>query len=229
MKIKVGILFTLMFSFVLAQAQVNNPLFDRRPVHFGFGIYGNYAKLKYTTAPNFLDVDTVQQVNTLSYPGFGVGGIMNVRLAKYFDARIQVNIHFLERHLEYNFSGPDNSYLAKINSTYLDIPLFIKWKAKRHHNTRFYLTAGAAYRHDFASDIDTDRSNTKPIVALQPTTFSYDMGVGVDFYFEYFKFSPEFRLSNGIGNSVVADPYIFASSLSRMSPKMLTFCLLFEG
>ena len=210
------------------QAQQLNPLYDLQKVHFGFSIIGNSAKTKFTTTQNFLDRDTMKIVEGLSFPGFGVGGLVNVRLAEYFDFRTMVNIQFVERHLDYHFSGGAVEKV-KISSTYMEIPAQIKYKSKRHKNTRFYLIGGMTYRFDFASDIETERSDTKPIVALYPNTFSYDLGAGFDFYFEFFKFSPEFRISNGLGNSLVKDPYIFASSLERISPKLIQFILHFEG
>ena len=153
---------------------------------------------------------------------------MNLKVAEYWDFRTMVNIQFVERHLQYNFRGGDIQ-TAKINSTYMEIPFQMKYKSKRNHNKRFYWVGGATYRYDFASDIDTERSNTKPIVALYPATFSYDFGAGLDLYYEFFKFSPEIRISNGIGNSMVPDSFIYASSLSRMSPKLIQFFLHFEG
>ncbi|MCB9261596.1 MAG: PorT family protein [Flavobacteriales bacterium] len=226
--IKIVVVVLVLISKSLTYAQEINPTYDLQRVHFGFSIIGNYGKLKYNTAPNFLDVDTLQQINTLSFPGFGVGGIMNVRINKYFDFRTMVNIQFVERHLQYVFKGGEER-IAKINSTYMEIPVQIKHKSKRSHNKRMYWVAGMTYRYDFASDIDTDRSNTKPIVALYPGTFSYDIGAGLDLYYEFFKFSPEIRISNGLGNSLVPDPFIYASSLSRISPKLIQFILHFEG
>lgn len=212
----------------IVQAQEINPTYDLHRIHFGFSIIGNYGKLKYNTASDFLDNDTIQTINTNSFPGFGVGGIMNLKVAEYWDFRTMVNIQFVERHLQYNFRGGAIE-TAKINSTYMEIPFQLKYKSKRNHNKRFYWVGGATYRYDFASDIETERSNTKPIVALYPATFSYDFGAGLDLYYEFFKFSPEIRISNGMGNSLVPDSYIYASALSRMSPKLIQFFLHFEG
>lgn len=210
------------------KAQEINPTYDLHRLHFGFSIIGNYGKLKYATVSNFMDNDTIQTIHTKSFPGFGVGGIMNIKVAEYWDFRTMVNIQFVERHLEYNFRG-GNQEVAKINSTYMEIPFQLKYKSKRNNNKRFYWVGGVTYRYDFASDIETERSNTKPIVALYPATFSYDFGAGLDLYYEFFKFSPEIRISNGIGNSLVPDEFIYASSLSRMSPKLIQFFLHFEG
>ncbi len=217
----------LMFG-PLVKGQEINPTYDLHRIHFGFSIIGNYGKLKYNTASDFMDNDTIQTINTNSFPGFGVGGIMNLKVAEYWDFRTMVNIQFVERHLMYNFRGGDIQ-TAKINSTYMEIPFQMKYKSKRSHNKRFYWVGGVTYRYDFASDIDTERSNTKPIVALYPATFSYDFGAGLDLYYEFFKFSPEIRISNGLGNSMVPDSFIYSSSLSRMSPKLIQFFLHFEG
>ena len=212
----------------LVKGQEINPTYDLHRIHLGFSIIGNYGKLKYNTASDFMDNDTIQTINTNSFPGFGVGGIMNLKVAEYWDFRTMVNIQFVERHLMYNFRGGDIQ-TAKVNSTYMEIPFQMKYKSKRNHNKRFYWVGGVTYRYDFASDIDTERSNTKPIVALYPATFSYDFGAGLDLYYEFFKFSPEIRISNGLGNSMVPDSFIYSSSLSRMSPKLIQFFLHFEG
>lgn len=212
----------------VSKAQVVNPLYDLQKVHFGFSIIGNNAKLKYTNAADFMDFDTMQQVSTVSFPGFGVGGIVNIRLLDHWDFRTMLNIQFVERHLNFYFKG-GNFEEAIIRSTYMEIPIQLKYKSKRYKNIRMYLVGGSTFRYDFASDKDTDRSNTKPIVALHPPTFSYDIGVGLDLYYEYFKFSPEFRVSNGLGNSMIQDEFIYSGSITRMSPKLIQFILNFEG
>jgi len=226
---KAGVLlFLLIIGNITVQAQVVNPLYDLQRVHFGFSIIGNNAKLKYTSSANFLDNDTMQQVRTVSFPGFGVGGVVNIRLLDNWDFRTMVNIQFVERHLNFHFKG-GNFEEALIRSTYMEIPMQLKYKSKRYKNIRMYLVGGSTFRYDFASDKDTDRSNTKPIVALYPGTFSYDVGAGLDMYFEYFKFSPEFRVSNGLGNSMIEDEFVFSGAITRMSPKLIQFILHFEG
>lgn len=210
-----------------AAAQERTPLYDLQKIHFGFAIMGNQAKMRYTTSPDFLNLDTMKTIRSEAVPGFGVGGIMNVRISDYWDFRTQMNITFAQRNMYFTFNNNDIKEV-NIESTYLEIPLLLKYKSKRHRNVRFYAISGVTYRYDFASDIDTERSNTKPIVALYPNTFSYDVGCGLDFYFEFFKFSPEIKISNGITNALVPDPYFYASSLKSISPKLLQFSLLFE-
>lgn len=225
---KTAIFIAVLCSLITAKAQEVNPLYDLQPVHFGFSILGNSGKLKFTTSEEMRSLDTLQRIKGINYPGFGVGGVMNVRLADYWDFRTMVNIQFVERQLDYYFNDGRIESL-QISSTYMEIPLQLKYKSKRHKNTRVYVIGGTTYRFDFASDINTERSDTKPIVALQPNSFSYDLGIGLDLYFPYFKFSPEFRVSNTLGNSLVDDPYFFSNALNRINPKLIQFILHFEG
>ena len=132
----------LLMSSLFVNGQEINPTYDLHRIHFGFSIIGNYGKLKYNTASDFMDNDTVQTINTNSFPGFGVGGIMNLKVAEYWDFRTMVNIQFVERHLVYNFRGGDMQ-TAKMNSTYMEIPIQMKYKSKRNHNKRFYWVGGA--------------------------------------------------------------------------------------
>jgi hypothetical protein len=216
-----------LFAITSVVAQERNPLYDLNKIHFGFAINGNQAKMRFTTAQNYLGLDTMRGISAVEFPGFGVGGIMNIRMGDYWDFRTMMNITFAQRNLIYTFKDGAKTEL-KIESTYLEFPLLVKYKSKRHRNVRFYGIGGITYRYDFSSDVDTERSNSKPIVALYPNTFSYDIGCGLDFYFEFFKFSPEIKISNAFTNALVPDPYFYASSLKSVSPKLLQFSLLFE-
>lgn len=208
-------------------AQELNPLYDRKPIRFGFGIMGNTAKVKFSVQDNNLNYDSLQTIEAVNYPGFGLGGLVNFRLAEHWDLKTMLNIQFARRDLNYNFTQ-NNTKTVEIESTYMEIPLTVEYKSKRHKNSRLYVLAGATYRFDFTSDVDTDRSDTRPIVALYPNTFSYDVGFGFDFYYDFFKFSPEIKLSNGLGNQKVPDNFLFAGSLGRISPKMVQFSLIFQ-
>lgn len=212
---------------MFAQAQELNPLYDRRPIRFGFGIMGNTAKMKFAVDDNNLNYDSLKRIESVSYPGFGLGGLVNFRLAEHWDLRTMLNIQFARRDLNYHFKN-DIVKIAKMESTYMEVPFTFEYKSVRHKNARLYLLGGVTYRFDFTSDIETDRSDTKPIVAMYPNTFSYDVGFGFDFYYEYFKFSPELKLSNGLGNQLVPDEYIYASSLKRISPKLIQISFIFQ-
>lgn len=217
----------ILLSCSLTRAQERNPLYDLKKVHFGFSLIGNQGQMKYSSGEQILNFDTLQTIRSVSFPGMGVGAIMNIRLWEYWDFRTMVNINFAQRNFDYTFFGGAKKEV-KMESTYLEIPLLLKYKSKRHRNMRFYTIGGFTYRYDFNSDISTERSNTKPVVALYPSTFSYDIGCGLDMYFEYFKFSPEIRVSNAMGNHMAPDRFIYSSNLGVVAPRLIQFCLHFE-
>lgn len=208
-------------------AQEHNPLYDNKAVRFGFNISGINAKLKYTTSESFRTLDTLQRINSVSFPGLGLGGLANFRLAENLDLRAMINIQLVQRNLDFYFKG-DEVVTAKMESTYAEFPLLLKYKSKRHKDWRLYGIAGLSYRYDFISQINVDRSNTKAVVALYPNTFSYEVGFGFDFYATFSKISPEIRLTNALGNHMAPDEYIFSSSLERVAPRMIQFSIVFN-
>ena len=139
-----------------------------------------------------------------------------------------MNLQLVQRNLDYVFKGDDNVITARIESAYFEFPMLVKYKSKRHNNWRCYVLGGVSYRYDFLSDIETERSNTKPVVALYPNTFSYEIGFGLSYYHLFAKISPEIRLSNALGNQLVPDQYIYASSVQKLMPKLVQFSIVFN-
>ncbi len=86
-------------------AQERNPLYDLKKYHFGFSLIGNSASIKFSTAPNFLDMDTLKSVNSKNFTGFGLGMIGNMRLGDHMDLRVLPSINFCQRNLVYVFQG----------------------------------------------------------------------------------------------------------------------------
>ena len=91
-----------------------------------------------------------------------------------------------------------------------------------------YVIGGLGYRYNFTNDAETERSGTKPIIGLKPSTIHYDVGFGLDLYYPYFKFSPEIKISNDIGNALIQDNYIFTRALGGLYPKLIQLSLHFE-
>lgn len=122
-----------------------------------------------------------------------------------------------QRNLTYHFKG-GTTKTAMLQSTYFEVPLLIKYKSVRHKNFRCYVIGGLGYRYNFTSDAETERSATKPVVGMHASTINYDLGFGLDLYYPYFKFSPEIKLSNDIGNSLIQDNYILQNLWAGFIP-----------
>ena len=56
----------------------------------------------------------------------------------------------------------------------------------------------------------------------------YEVGFGIDFYLEYFKFSPELKATFGLVDMLVNDESIYSSSIKKMLTRGFTVTLTFE-
>src|SRR5204863_9989855 len=106
-----------------------------------------------------------------------------------------------------------------------------KLRSKRVHNFGAYLLAGGSYNLDLASKrkIVNTTNPKEQIVKLARDDFSYEMGTGAEFYFEYFKFAIEAKLSIGIKNMLIKDNTVFSNSIDRLNSKIFLISITFEG
>ena len=90
----------------------------------------------------------------------------------------------------------------QIESSYVQFPLHLKFKSVRIDNYRLFLMGGIRYTNDLASKAKVVDDN---LFKLQRHGADYEIGLGADFYFEYFKFSPQIRAAWGMTNLLVQD------------------------
>jgi len=57
---------------------------------------------------------------------------------------------------------------------------------------------------------------------------SYEVGLGFDIYFEFFKLSPEIKLSNSIGNVLVNGDNPYSTPINKLTLHTISFSLIFE-
>jgi hypothetical protein len=211
---------------ICAWAQPNLEQYDLKRLHFGFTLAANSGRLNIDLAKNFPG-DSVMNVTAKNFPGIGLGAITNLRLGDYWDIRLMTPvISFVQRNLVYDF--PNSKKEVKVESAYCDASLLIKYKSERRKNTRVYVIGGARMSYDFASTINKNRGLQNPVVSLNPITYGWEAGFGLDVYFEYFKFSPEIKVCNTFGNAMFRDGYIFTNYIQNISPQLIQFSLHFE-
>ena len=151
----------------------------------------------------------------------------NLRLGKYTDLRFVPALIFGERHLYYGFSDNLNyndSHIKKIESTLIDFPIYIKYKSERYNNFRTYVIGGFKYSIDIASQDKIDDEGQE-IVKLMKNDLMGEIGFGIDFYLEYFKFSPQIKLSYGLLNLISEDKSVYTQSIDQLTTNgwMLSF------
>jgi hypothetical protein len=205
---------------------MHRPNHDLRPFHMGFSIVGSNAKLKIITSDDFLLQDSLMAMRTRGFPGFAIGGISNLRLGEYFDLRALPQLHFTQRDIFFHFN--DRIDKVTVESVSFDLPVLLKYKSKRRANYRVYTIAGVRFTHDFASNEDATRGPFRKMVVLKKRSISYEFGVGMDLYTQMFKFSPEIKMTNSIGNVHSSDPYMYNNSIKRIQTRLFQISLHFE-
>jgi hypothetical protein len=201
-------------------------------LHFGFTMGINKADFIVQPVQHFERFDSLKTVQSASKLGFNLGIISDLRLQKYITLRFTPNLSFSERDLQYYFEGHDTITRVKaIESTFLNFPLDLKLRSKRVHNFGAYVLAGGAYNLDLASKRKTVNSTNpkEQIVKLQRDDFSYEMGTGAEFYFQYFKFAIEAKMSVGIKNVLIKDNTMFSNSIDQLNSKIFLISITFEG
>ena len=211
-----------------AQDQMNIEEHDAKPYYFGITLAANNSNFKLMHDAIFLHQDSIMVVEPLKTFGFNLGLLGNVRLSEFFDLRLNPQLYFASKNLYYKENFPTRETTKNIESILLSFPFQIKFKSDRIGNMRVYTIAGLKYDYDRASNARARRA--EDLVKVKASDFGYEAGAGFEFYFPSFIFSPEFKISNGIGNVHVRDEHLrYSSVIDKLKSRMIVFSIHLEG
>lgn len=230
---KTGLLFLMCALAKVAVSQDNLPAYDRQPIRFGFSIGYNSSDLRVFKKPDFVAPDSVLEINPMSGPGFNIGVVANILLFKYVDLRITPNLAFVDRTLNYTFANPKNNTIRSVESTYVEFPLSLKIRSARHRNVGFFVIGGMKYSYDVISPKKVSKGEDPfdPFsrkVKLKNSDLLYEWGFGWDFYYQYFKFSPEIKFAYGTRNLMKAEDHQFSRPIDQLFSRVLNLTFYFE-
>ncbi len=211
--------------------------YDQKRLHFGFSVGVSTADFTIRNSDNFFntsEINEIYSIEAVQNPGFQLGPISNLRLGKYFDLRLLVYLTFAQRNLQYQIikDTVDNQPVyarhdMKLSSTFLEFPLQIKYKAMRINNFRPYIIAGINPKIDFSSRKKIPE-NEMPKIKLKQKNLYGEVGLGIDFYTTYFKFSPQIKFSFGLRNMLETDGTQYSSSINYLKSNMIMISFHFE-
>ena len=91
-----------------------------------------------------------------------------------------------------------------------------------------YLLGGAKLDYDLASNARVKKLDD--LVKIQKADYGIEAGLGFNFYFPSFIFSPEIKISNGLRNVHVRNEALrYSSVLDRIQSRMIVFSIHLEG
>ncbi len=199
------------FLFAQKPKPLNLRRYDEIKFHFGMAMGFNQMRADIHRSDNFHQLDSMYSVEANPQMGFNINIVSNWNINPYFSLRFLPGLNFGQRNMEYVYLHGQKFHKKEmeIESTYLDFPLLFQVKSARMNNFRMYLVGGFSYKFDLSSQKEISKED-KPRIRFKPHVFSYEIGVGSDFFLEYFKFALEVRYTFGINNVVHYDDSQFS-------------------
>lgn len=208
---------------------INNPNFDKQKFSWGyflgFNSYDFNFNYKEIVSNPLLKKDYVVD-RTI---GFNVGLIGNMRLSEYLDLRFEPGVSFNNINLQ--FFKADGETFREINSTFVHLPLLLKFSTKRINNFKPFVVGGVSTSLNLSSNENNPNDNEDLQFRMTTNNFYYEIGFGIDLYMYYFKFTPSVRGVFGINDELVRDDNpnsIYTSNVDRMTTRAIFINFTFQ-
>lgn len=227
------VLLCVTFSSFGQQRELYQTDHDAKPYYFGITLGANISSFHIEHHPRFLQYDSVYTVNPQYTAGFQLGLLATAHLTNRFELRFNPQLLFTDRDLTYKLKYVDpfeesDSVTKKIESIITTFPLQIKFFSDRIGNFRVYMLGGIKGDIDLASNARAKRA--EELVKIEKYDYGYELGIGFNFYFPSFIFSPEIKVSNGLKNIHSRDENLkYSNVIDRISSRMIVFCIHLEG
>ncbi len=209
----------------------NRPYIDQRRFHYGFSVGLNFQDYDLINT-GYKTPDGQQWFGDVpNYsPGFSVGVLGELYLTPYLALRLLPSLHFGEKNITFmDYTGEGGKITQNVKSTYITLPLELKYSAQRYNNYRPYLMAGISPAFDMGL-------KKNDVLLFKPMDCFLEIGLGCDYYFPFFKFIPELKFCIGLADilnkdrSDLTDETLtkFTESVSATRSKMFVLTFYFE-
>lgn len=211
----------------------NNPTdnlvnYEDQWIHYGFliGIHSSKYVIRHSDYFTSPAMDTVHSIVPGNLGGFKLGFVINMKVSEYLDFRLLPTVGFYENDLTYRYTDGSNLRELK-DATMVELPLLLKYKSARRGNLAMYMLFGVNPSLEASGKSDEEDIGQK--LELRNWNLAIDVGVGLDIFYPYFKFSPEIRYSYGLRNMLTNDPNDFSVGLDKLTTQNLGIFITFEG
>lgn len=248
-RISLSIFLVFLCSNIFAQGNWGGGV-DEENLHFGFTFQYIGSEYKIQKRANWRSPQTgdgvteeLISISSQVSPGFGLGFVSDFYLTKHLNFRFTPTLVFADRMIDYEFASGTTYEQDKVpspaagisrrsvSSTMTEFPVSLKLKSDRRNNFRAYLIGGVKYGIDIASKKkfdDGDKTYFNKFLKNQKGVFSYEAGLGFDLYFEFFKLSPEIKLSNSFKSVLKRDLEPYSTPIDKLFLRNFIFSLYFE-
>jgi hypothetical protein len=210
---------------------LNKPYADLRSWHLGFSVGMHTQDVQFTHNGYVTEDGESWFMEQPSFsPGFCVNGLIDFRLNDYFNLRFSPGMYFGDRNIHMLDSTTGETEKQNIKSTYVVLPIDIKFSALRYRNSRPYIVGGVMPTYDVSK-------KHNEILKFSPTDVYLTVGFGCDFYLPFFKLNPELKFCFGLSDvlehdrpDLADDPtkLKFTQSLTKAVSRMVVLTFYFE-
>ena len=231
------LMIALLACFALpAQAQIfsgedviNNPNFDKQRWSWGYFLGFNTYDFDFDYIDYVANPATGKDYSVDGTIGFNVGLVGNLRLREHLDLRFEPGVSF--NRINFQFTKADSNSFREINSTYVHLPLLLKFSTKRINNFKPFVLGGVSTSINLSSNENNPDDNYDGQFRMTTNNFYYEIGFGIDLYLYYFKFTPSIRGVFAINDELVRDDNpnsFFTGNVESMSSRAIFLNFTFQ-
>ena len=208
----------------------NKPYIDYRRLHYGFFIGVHAQDMEFVNNGFVTENGESWYADIAKYnPGFSVGVLADLRLNTYLSLRVIPTMHFGQSIVTFRKQKSDETSKQSVKTTYIALPVHVKFAAERFNNYRPYVTAGVSPMFNLTV-------KKQQQLLLRKFDFMIEVGAGCDFYLPFFKLIPELKFAfsplsvlNKKRNDLNDINYLkFTQSVDKVMSKMIILSLYFE-
>ena len=179
------------------------------------------------------DQDSNTDIIVENQVGFNVGLIGDLKLNNYINLRLEPGLYVTNRDLIFPklIGGEEEDFLRETQSTYIHVPLLVKFSTKRLNNFKPFVVGGVSTSLNLSSNQDNPEDNLSGQFRMTKNSYYYELGFGIDFYLYYFKFTPSIRGVFALKNEIVPDdasPSPYTDNIARMETRAIFINFTFQ-
>lgn len=225
------ILFILPLAAFAQERKVQNkPYIDYRRLHYGFFVGVHMQDMEFMNNGFVTEAGEQWFADIASYnPGFTVGVLADLRLSTHFSLRALPTLHFGQNTIIFREQNSEEEERQSIKTTYLALPMHVKFAGERFNNYRPYITAG------ISPMVNLTVKKQRPIL-FKKFDCMFEVGFGCDFYLPFFKLIPELKFAFSLVDVLDKDRkdlldenlLKYTQSVDKIVSKMIILSFYFE-
>ena len=204
---------------------------DSKPYYFGITLGANMSRFQTELHSKFLENDSVYIAEPVNSNGFALGLLATGRISDRFQVRFNPQLLFTERSIFYKLKHPESGQTditKTVESVIVTFPFQVKLQSDRIGNFRVYMMTGVKGDIDLASNARAKKADD--LVKIKKYDYGVELGMGFNFFFQSFIFSPEIKISNGFNDIHSRDERLkYSNVFDKIQSRMVMFSIHIEG